>query len=105
MTHPLITNRRFISPSGRLQVQYAGGSGTVGYVFDDASGPCVPFATLGPSPLIRCFRTGVNLPDDFSQTDADLQVWFTGTSLLAKVRCHMWNSHPPLALLSHFAFV
>ena len=49
VTHPLITNRRFISPSGRLQVQYADGSGVLGYVVNADTGPCVPFATLGPS--------------------------------------------------------
>ena len=94
LTHLLITNCRYISPSGRLQVRIPDNTVVVGYVFNGASGPCVPFATLGSS-----------FPQTYEPAYPDLQVGFTGTSLLVKVRCHMWSSHLHLALLSHFAFV
>ena len=84
----------------------ASDGGVLGYIFNDANGPCVPFVTLGPS-LIRCFtgRTGLNLASNPNPFDKDLQVSFTGTSILAEVRCLIWRSHPSIAMLSHFASV
>lgn len=42
----LITDRRFLSTFGRLQVRLASGGAVLGYVFNNPNGPCVPFAIL-----------------------------------------------------------
>jgi hypothetical protein len=91
VTHLLvINNRRFLSRGGYLQVRLASGGAILGYVFNDPNGPCVPFATLGPSfphlsHTFNCFRTGLNIVSDFTPTYSDLLVSFTGSSLLALV--------------------
>ena len=76
-------------------MQLADGGAVLGYVFNDATlGPCVRFTILRPSVLIHCFRTGLNLVSNPNPTDSDLVVEYTGTSLLAQVRCRILLFRP-----------
>ncbi len=98
MTYPLIsTHRCFLSQSGRLEVHRADGT-VLGWVANDpARGPCVRFATLDPLSLILCFRVGLNRLGDPDQSNSDLLVDFSESSLLAQVRCRIWRFRPSIS--------
>ena len=52
--------------------------------------------------LIRCFRIGLNPESGHNLAAGDLTVEFSGSSLLAQVRCRIWQFHPLVS--SWFAF-
>ncbi len=47
--------------------------------------------------LMRCFRIGLNLDTAHNPAVEDLTVEFSGSSLLAQVRCRIWRFHPSIS--------